>query len=124
MYTKPAHRKNIDVRFTCTHAEKRYLAICARKAGQSVSHYLHEMMLQGYPDKPKSLPPEVQAAIGQLRVVQAGQPIYGADGTPAGGRHYCAFDGPWKCGPAAPPLEKGAIKDQKSARAKGFRYIA
>jgi len=71
MYTQPAHRKDITMKFSCTLAEKRYLAVCAKKAGQSVSLYLHEMMLQGYPDRPKSLPAEIQIAIGELMQVAA-----------------------------------------------------
>ena len=71
MYTKPAYRKDVNLYFQCTNAEKRYLGLCAKKAGQTVSKYLHEMLLQGYPDKPKPLPPEVQAAIGQLIQVAA-----------------------------------------------------
>lgn len=71
MYTQPAYRKDISLKFQCTHAEKRYLSICAKKAGQTVSYFLHEMMLQGYPGKPKPLPADVQAAIGQLMQVAA-----------------------------------------------------
>lgn len=66
MYTNTAHRKDVTLKFQCTHFEKRHLAVCAKKAGQSMSHYLHGMMLHGYPDKPKALPPEVLAAVGEL----------------------------------------------------------
>jgi hypothetical protein len=51
--------------------EKRYLALCAQKAGLSMSRYLHGLMLQDFPDKPKSLPQDVQTAIGQLMQVAA-----------------------------------------------------
>jgi len=71
MYTQSAHRKDVTLKFQCTHTEKRYLAVCAKKAGQSMSHYLHGMMLQGYTEKRQVVPPEVQAAIGKLMGVAA-----------------------------------------------------
>jgi hypothetical protein len=66
MYTQPANRKDVSLKFSLTHLERRYLQTCARKAGVSISTYLHGMMLQGYPKKAEPLPPEVRAAIGQL----------------------------------------------------------
>jgi Mobilization protein NikA len=71
MYVNAANRKDICLKFMCTQLEKRYLQVCAQKAGLSVSHYLHEMMLQGYAAKPKVVPEDVRDALGQLMKIAA-----------------------------------------------------
>jgi hypothetical protein len=69
MYVKAANRKDICLKFQCTQLEKRYLQVCAQKAGLSISYYLHGMMLQGYPAKPRAMPEDVRVALGQLMQV-------------------------------------------------------
>ncbi len=71
MYTQPKNRKDVWISVPCTVLEKKYLEVCARKAGQPVSRYLHGMLLQGYPKKPKVVPPDVLAAVSQLMQVAA-----------------------------------------------------
>jgi hypothetical protein len=71
MYTQKANRKDVHVDFKCTHLEKKYLQVCAKKAGLTPSHYLRGMMLQGYPKKPKVIPEEIQTMVGRLMEVAA-----------------------------------------------------
>jgi hypothetical protein len=71
MYTNPKNRKNICLKFQCTAMEKRWIEVCAKKAGQAVSRYLHEMILIDYPGKTKVIPPDAQACILQLMEVAA-----------------------------------------------------
>jgi hypothetical protein len=49
--------------------EKAYIKSCAKKVGKSLSNYVCEQVLQGFPHKDKSLPPGVLAFQGQLAQV-------------------------------------------------------
>jgi hypothetical protein len=66
MYASKTHLKSTYVMLRCTPTEKRYIKIRAREAGLSVSVFLRDMGLKDSPEKRKTLPPEVLAAIGQL----------------------------------------------------------
>ena len=52
--------------FRCSPVEKAYIKSCAKKAGKSLSAYVREGALQGFPHRDKSLPTEVLAFHGQL----------------------------------------------------------
>jgi len=69
MYSNRRLVKKPGVSFFCTPAEKVYIRSCAKKAGKTLSGYVRDGALQGFPHKDKSLPPEVLAFKGQLAEV-------------------------------------------------------
>ena len=71
MYSSRSNRKNKKISLWCTPTEKRYIEIRARKAHLSASEYVREMGLKDYLKKPRTLPPEVLAFIGQLLQLEA-----------------------------------------------------
>lgn len=66
MHTSPKNKKSHKISCWCTATEKRYMEIRARNAGFSASEYLRELALEHYLKRPKTLPPEVLAFLGQL----------------------------------------------------------
>ena len=66
MYRVEGCQKNKIIKLFCTATEKSYIDLRARAAGLSASAYIRELGLKDYPNKPKTLPPEVMAFNGQL----------------------------------------------------------
>ncbi len=66
MYTSKENRKDCMLTFYCTKSERRYIDVSAKKAGCSRFKYLGHILLRGYVDKVRTLPPEVLAFQGQL----------------------------------------------------------
>ena len=71
MHTRQSNRKNRKISLWCTPTEKKYIEIRARKAGFSTSEYIRELGLKDYLKRPKTLPPEVLAFIGQISQLSA-----------------------------------------------------
>ena len=66
MYSKRRLVKGVYAKFSCTKAERVYVAACAKKSGMTLSTYLRKGALQGFTSKDKSLPSEVLAFQGVL----------------------------------------------------------
>lgn len=66
MYRSRARVKKFAFCVYCAPAEKRYIEIRAREAGMPISTFLRTIALTGFPEKVKTLPPEVLAFNGQL----------------------------------------------------------
>jgi hypothetical protein len=71
MYSSRSNRKNKKISLWCTPMEKRYIEIRARRAHLSASEYVRELGLKDYLKRPRTLPPEALAAIGQLLQLEA-----------------------------------------------------
>ena len=71
MYKKISNKKSHKISLWCTLTEKRFIDAQARKANCSSSEFMREMGLRDYAKRPKTLPPEVLAFIGQLNHLSA-----------------------------------------------------
>ena len=66
MYKQTRYRKKSKIQISCTQLEKKYIEVCAKKAGLRVSRYLHGILLQSYSKTPKTLPPETRSLVSEL----------------------------------------------------------
>ena len=66
MYKNRKRVLDAAVQFRCTRVEEKYIQVCAKENGKTVSEYLRRQATQGFLHKDKSLPPEVLAFQGQL----------------------------------------------------------
>ena len=71
MYKEKNNKKSHKISVWCTHTEKRFIEIQARKAGSPASGYIRDMALRDYGRRPKTLPPEVLAFNGRLNHLSA-----------------------------------------------------
>ena len=66
MYSNRRRLVGTSIQFYCTKVEQKYIKICAKQSGRTLSDYLRRGATQGFLHKDKSLPPEVLAFQGQI----------------------------------------------------------
>lgn len=66
MYVKRSRVKGVKLDFSCSREEEKYIRLCAKEKGMSLSRYMRAIAVQGLKTRDTPLPTEVLVFQGEL----------------------------------------------------------